>query len=560
MELDVTRKLTGILVPVFALRSETDLGIGDTECMREMVEWCARHNFSVFQVLPIYETGDDHSPYNAISSLAIDPTTITVTPKRIADLSVKDFETLASPELLKELRKGPVIYRKVKSLKLQLLRKAFDQFLKEHDSKNTDRAKIFRAFVITHKNWIEDYALFRTLMHLHQDMALWEQWPLEHRTPNQARNWMLSLPVSQKRELEESIRFFSYVQWIAHQQWSDLKHYSEQHGVSLMGDIPFGISRHSADIWAYPALFDLQWSGGAPPEKFFKPDLFTESWGQNWGVPLYRWDRMKEDHYAWWRTRIQGSSRFFHFFRIDHVLGFYRIYAFPWRPEENHLYINLSHEQAHAKAGALPRFWPGSDDDPHQRWINQQHGEELLRMMIEAAGKTGVIAEDLGMVPDYMRPSLTQLGIPGFKIPLFERHPDGSYKNSNEYPPLSVTTPGTHDHEPLAAIWNRWQTATEGPSEISHFLRWIGWNPDHPPREYTQELHLAIIQKLLICPSWLVIFMITDLFAQTQRFNIPGPMSNSNWTERLDLPINQFDHHSQIKPLLRALKTYLPRK
>ncbi|MBI4027207.1 MAG: 4-alpha-glucanotransferase [Verrucomicrobia bacterium] len=555
----LNRKRAGILTPVFALRSENDLGIGDTQCVREMLDWCAHHRFSLLQVLPINESSDDNSPYNAISSIALDPTTIAVTPENVPDLPRNAFQELAPAKLQEELRQGPVQYRKVKPLKLRLLREAFNQFKKKHDAKNTARAAQFRAFLAANETWIPNYALFRVLMQIHDGCPAWELWPAEHQTPEAARLWRESRPAVERRDLDEASLFFSYVQWIAWQQWEALKEYGDRCGVVLMGDIPFGIGRCSADVWAHRSLFDLRWSCGAPPESFFKPDIFTEKWGQNWGIPLYRWDAMKEDGYWWWRSRVGATSRIFHLFRIDHVLGFYRIYAFPWKPDENHQFTHLTQEQARARAGNLPRFWPGDDNSDSQKQMNQQQGETLLRMVLDAAGATAVVAEDLGMVPDYVRPSLTKLGIPGFKIPLFERHQDGFYKNSSEYQPLSVATLATHDHEPIVALWNRWQTATEGASEMRHLLTWIGWDPKNPPRDLTAELHAGICKKLLACSSSLVIFMITDLFAQTQRFNVPGPASESNWTERLPLTIGQFDQTLGIASRLAALASAIGR-
>jgi 4-alpha-glucanotransferase len=549
------QKLAGVLVPVFALRSPNDLGIGDTESLREMVDWCASHSFSLLQVLPINESGDDNSPYNAISSMALDPTTIAISPDLIPDLPAKSFKDIAAKEVVSELQEGPVQYRKVKPLKLSLLREAFENYLKKHDIKNSKRAEEFRAFIQENGSWIADYGLFRALMQHHNNLQVWEQWPIEHQTPAAARSWIASLSPNEREDWDKSIHFFIYVQWIAYTQWTELKDYSEKKKVYLMGDIPFGIGRYSADVWGNRSIFDIAWSCGAPPESFFKPDLFTERWGQNWGIPLYRWNRMKEDGYTWWKNRVRRISEVFHFFRIDHVLGFYRIYAFPWKPEDNHKFVNLSHDDAKKLTnGLLPRFWPGDDNNSNERPVNHQQGEELLKMVLEAAGNTSVVAEDLGMVPDYVRPSLTQMGIPGFKIPLFERNHDGSYKNSNEYQPLSVITFATHDHEPAAALWKRWQTAPEGPGEMKHLLNWIGKDPNNPPKEFTKELHLAIFKKLTESPSQLLIIMITDLFADSQRFNVPGPMSDSNWTERLTTNAKNFDKNSDLSCRIKEIE------
>ena len=137
-----------------------------------------------------------------------------------------------------------------------------------------------------------------------------------------------------------------YVQWIAYNQWTALKAYATEKQVYLLGDIPFGVNRYSSDVWGNRAIFDLEWSGGCPPEKVFKVDPFTEKWGQNWGIPLYKWDVMRERNFDWWRIRAANIHKVFHLFRIDHVLGFFRIYTFPWQPRENSRYLPLTEDEA----------------------------------------------------------------------------------------------------------------------------------------------------------------------------------------------------------------------
>ena len=123
----------------------------------------------------------------------------------------------------------------------------------------------------------------------------------------------------------------------------------------LMGDIPFGVNYYSADVYSRRDEFALDWSGGAPPEPYFKDDEFTQKWGQNWGIPLYRWDVMRTRNLAWWRQRVRGVRKIFHVFRIDHVLGFYRIYAFPWRPERNAEFLPLSWDEMRERTGGAIR-------------------------------------------------------------------------------------------------------------------------------------------------------------------------------------------------------------
>jgi len=143
------------------------------------------------------------------------------------------------------------------------------------------------------------------------------------------------------QKTEYQLAFYAYVQFIAQEQWDLTAAHARKRGVKLMGDVPYGVSRCSCDVFSNRAVFDLEWFGGAPPESNFKDDDFVVRWGQNWGVPLYRWDVMAKDDYGWWRQRISKLCRFFDIFRIDHALGFYRIYSFPWRPDRNQEFLPL---------------------------------------------------------------------------------------------------------------------------------------------------------------------------------------------------------------------------
>src|SRR5437773_1856622 len=220
-----------------------------------------------------------------------------------------------------------------------------------------------------------------------------------------------------------------------------------------MCDIAFGVSYYSADVFSRPDEFALEWCGGAPPETHFKDDPFTVKWGQHWGIPLYRWDVMRSRNFDWWRRRVRGVHEIFHIFRIDHVLGFYRIYAFPWRPEKNDEFLPLNWEEMRAKTGGRePHFVPRDDSTREHCAANCREGEEYLRVVLAGSGSTRVAGEDLGIVPNYVRPSLRSLGIAGFKIPQWEMR-DGMIIPGATYDRLSVATYATHDHEPIRALW-----------------------------------------------------------------------------------------------------------
>jgi len=561
MKLSPAQALAGILEPVFAIRTEEDLGIGDTDGVRQMMDWCHQHGLNIFQTLPINETSDDNSPYNAISSLAIEPATLAVSPRFIPGLSRQKFNQIAPPRLLRKLRRGPVNYPKVKVLKRALLQAAFDTFLTRHFNPGTPRAAGFRRFLADNAEWLADYALFRVLMEENGNHPVWDRWLPAHQTPPGARAWLLSLSEPQRGKLERKQLFFMYVQWLAFGQWQALKSYGDSKQVWLMGDMPFGVGRHSADVWANRALFDLDWSGGAPPETLFKADAFTEKWGQNWGVPNYRWDELRRRNFDWWRTRIGNIQKTFHLCRIDHAPGFFRIYSFPWTPDRNAEFLPLDDTQAAARTGGrLPGFKPFPDDTIEHKAANQQQGEELLRVVLEASGDTTIVAEDLGVVPDYTPAVLQKLGIPGFRIPSFFREKDGRYADPAQYPRLSLTQPATHDHPPLAAAWaEHWQNIDAGRKvehnrrELRHLMDFAGVKDEEPPRQFTSRLREGYLRAVLQSNSWMVVVMITDVFGQLTRFNTPGTVSPDNWSQRLPKTVKELD---EDPVLLAGTETY----
>ena len=350
MKLSPNDKIAGVLAPLFALRTEDDLGIGDVAALRQFIDWVRGIGFKLVQLLPINESGGDNSPYNAISSRAIDPTTLHLAPGAPEDLSEEAFAEVTAGTDLSALRRGTVKYRIVKPLKKKLLERAFAAF-RARAQIDPQVEAAFAAFCEREKSWLVDYTLFRVLMELNAERETWDAWGPEHSDIDAARRWLDSLGEEERVTLEERRDFYSYVQWIALQQWRDVKAYAEAQGVALMGDIPFGISYYSADVFAHPDRFALDWSGGAPPEPYFKDDAFTQKWGQNWGIPLYRWDVMRSRNFDWWRQRVHGVREIFHLFRIDHVLGFYRIYAFPWRPRRNPEFLPLTWEEMHGQHG-----------------------------------------------------------------------------------------------------------------------------------------------------------------------------------------------------------------
>lgn len=558
MNLSPKNKIAGVLVPLFALRTEDDLGIGDLAAFREFIDWSAEVGFKLVQLLPINETGGDNSPYNAISAMAIEPSTLHLAPGSPPDLSREDFDEVVAGYHLERLRAGSVHYKRVRKLKRALLEKAFARFLAR-----PEKPEAFRAFCEKEEPWLEHYVFFRALMEENRGSEAWDLWKEEHRTIAAARAWKEKLRGAHEERFARREEFFRYVQWIAYDQWIALKAYADERGIALMGDIPFGVSYYSADVFSLPERFALDWSGGAPPEPYFKDDEFTQKWGQNWGIPLYRWDAMRAHDFEWWRQRVRGVRRIFHIFRIDHVLGFYRIYAFPWRPQRNAEFLPLSQEEMLQRTGGrFPHFAPRDDSTAENCAANQRDGEEYLRVVLEAARETRLVGEDLGTVPKYVRPSLQSLAIAGFKIPQWENHPDGRVIPGSEYDRLSVATFATHDHKPLRAMWEEAvekETATSEQArgdlnKIAQFadIHSLGENPD-----YERDFYPPVMRALYASNAWIAIVMITDLLARKDRFNVPGTAADSNWSRRLTMTVARLGKSRLAKQRMRLVRSLL---
>ena len=545
-------------MPLFALRREDDLGIGDLGSLREFIDWVAEIGFTLVQLLPINETGADNSPYNAISSMAIDPTTLHLAPSSPEDLTRDDFANSLAEIDLAGLRRGRVKYQQVKELKQRILEKAFANF-----SAHAQRQSEFERFCQEESSWLQDYALFRVLIEQNNGSAAWNHWPPQHQTIESARNWLRDLPQEKQPAMTRRLDFFCYVQWIAHQQWRNIKAYAEQRDVALMGDIPFGVSYYSADVFSRPDEFLLDWFGGAPPEPLFKDDAFTQKWGQNWGIPLYRWSAMRTNNFQWWRERVRATRRIFHLFRIDHVQGFYRVYAFPWRPERNKEFLPLDqHQMLERTGGRTPHFVPRDDDTSEHREANKREGEEYLHAIMDEAGAARVAGEDLGVVPDYVRPSLQSLGIAGFKIPQWEIR-DEMIIPGEMYERLSVATYATHDHEPIRALWEQAfeqsnsEKGQQARATLEKIALFAGVHPKSDGLDFEKDFYPAMMDALFRCNSWIAIVMITDLLARKYRFNVPGTRANLNWTRRIQRSIAKLRSSRKERNRMRLIRELL---
>ena len=308
-------KLAGTLIPVFSLRSKGSFGVGDFGDLKMMIDWIAETNQKVLQILPVNDTTSTHTwtdsyPYSAISIFALHP--------QFADLrqlpAIKDRKKAEDYEALREELNAlkQIDYERVNNAKTEYLRIIFKQ-----EGEEVMKTDGFKEFMKENEHWIAPYAKYCSLRDKYRcvDFAKWkgnEQW-------NEADRKALLDPKT--KEFKE-VAFYYYVQFILNNQMRAAHEYAMARGVILKGDIPIGVNRNGCDVWHEPQYFNLNSQAGAPPDGFSIN-------GQNWGFPTYNWQRMNDDGCQWWIRRFQNMSKFFDAYRIDHVLGFFRIWAIP---------------------------------------------------------------------------------------------------------------------------------------------------------------------------------------------------------------------------------------
>ncbi|MFT4176204.1 MAG: 4-alpha-glucanotransferase [Luteolibacter sp.] len=547
------RRTSGILIPTFSARRKGDLGIGDTLAMREWVDWAADYEVGFLQLLPINENGVEESPYSAISSAALDPIYLAFDQGQVPGLTPSELDR-AREHLGAAAHADQVDYPAVRAVKRNLLELAWAKF----DQAPQYLHDAFEVFRREEQDWLDDYCLFRFLMETHPDCRTWDQWPRDCRTPEAARQWLRKQKSRDLRTTEYRLGFFAFVQWLCYRQWRDLRIHADHRGVKLMGDIPIGVSWHSCDVFFHRDEFHLDWYFGSPPEGMGQSDPFFQQWGQNWGLPLYRWDHMEANGFTWWRERISRITEFFRIFRLDHILGFYRAYIFPWKPEDNPEYLGLSLEAASTKnRGRLPRWVHAPDDTVENKAANRANGDLRLRGILSDVIDEEIIAEDLGWVPEYVRPHLADLHITSFRIPHWDCNEFGHPNPGNSFPELTFATYSTHDHDPVNAIWNgchqtiqafrrnpdenrRWHydAAVNTLRLLSEFAGMpLPEDSNWPP--YSDAIHWRLIKTLYSSNSIYAVIMVTELFRLDDRINRPGESSDRNWRFRLPWTLDE---------------------
>lgn len=546
-EAPLARRRAGLLVPVFAMRHAEDLGVGDTRAVREAIDFCAEHGFEVLQLLPIQETFGDHSPYSPISSQALSPTTVHLHPAEVPGLEMEDIDRAAPPSWREELRQGRVKQGSVHALKSQILLRAWERFSQQRPG---DEFSAFRAFQEQQASWLGKYTLYRLLIREYEGFTDWRFWRPDHRSESGALEWLESHP--ERDSLERLRQGYAFLQWVVHRQWQAVRARADECGVYLMGEISFGVGAGSADVWGWPELFDLEWTMGTQPLAHFDTSKEAEVWGQNWGLPAYRWENHRNSGFSWLRARVARQREFFHLCRLDHLRGYFRIYMFPWPGGARHAeFSTLTPDEAALRTGGkLPRYLPGPDGDPACAQINEAQGRELITVIREAAGPMDLVAEIMGEMPDYMSRTLEELPLANLAFPQLERRP-GRDPAKIELREWALATYANHDNAPLAASYlhllaaARQDPASTAAAELAWLLGYARWSGD-PPDTLDDALLAALQRALLESRSRLAVFLSSDLLGLPVRFNLPGSYGIETWSERMPCPFPQLVEHPQF--------------
>ena len=556
-------KGAGTAIPVFSLRTEDDFGVGEFYDLKKMVDWAAATGQSVLQLLPINDTTmlhtwEDSYPYNPNSTFALHPQFLNLPAVGVEE----DEEYKALQAELNALEQ--IDYERVNNAKLDYLHKAFAKTFKKLSA-----TKAYKTFVEKNAGWLLPYAAFCVLRD-------------EFRTPDFSQ-WHGYAKYDAKKvdaycqEHKADVDFWCFVQYHLDLQMTEVCKYAHAKGVVFKGDLPIGISRTSVDAWIHPELFHMNSQAGAPPDAFSAD-------GQNWGFPTYNWEKMAEDGYAWWKARFAKMAEYFDVFRIDHILGFFRIWEIPiWSKSGLDGYFSPAlpypahelqsqgfdvndtalftqdprqlghyHPKIGAKAtnsygwldayrrGAFDRLY----DDFFYRRNNEFWKEKAMQKLPALLDSTGMLAcgEDLGMIPATVPQVMSDLRILSLEIQRMPKSVEETFAHPANYPYLSVCTTSTHDMNPVRAWWEEDKMVTD------QFWQMILGNQGEAPYFCEPWICRQILDQHLWSPAMLTILPLQDwlsmdgalrrLDPHAERINVPAN-SRHYWRYRMHLSVEQ---------------------
>lgn len=466
---------SGILLPVSSLPSRGGIGTFGRAAY-EFVDFLSAAGQRYWQILPLGPTSYGDSPYQSFSAYAGNP--YFIDPVLLIEDGLLTEDEFARYEVAGD--EASVDYAAVYNTRFDLLRCAFLR-ARERD------ASAVAGFAAQNAAWLPDYALFMALKR-HFGMKSWLLWDdadIRLRRPEAL--------VRYGALLAEDVAFFTYLQYLFFKQWEALRAYARSKGVLMMGDMPIYVALDSADVWATPENFQLD-SSLCPTEVAGVPPDYFSATGQLWGNPLYRWDDMAKNGFAWWKARVAGAARLYDTLRIDHFRGF-----------ESYWCVPASETTA-----------------VHGRWVKGP-GVALVRALREAAPQMDIIAEDLGYLDADVRKLLAESGLPGMKVLEFafdSREPSNYLPHT--YPGNCVCYVGTHDNTPIMA-WRH----EAAPDDVAMAVEYLGLND-------AEGFNFGMIRGGMSSVADLFVVQMQDylgLDAQS-RMNIPSTLG-CNWKWRL---------------------------
>ncbi len=485
--LSLDRRSGGVLLHLTSLPGPYGCGDLGPEA-RRFVDFLAAAGQTWWQMLPIGPPGPGNSPYSALSAFAGNHLLVSL--DHLAERGLLSPADLARPP---RLPPRSVVYAPTARYRHTRLRRAFQAFVHAGGLRNS----AFLRFCHEQAHWLDDYALYAALRHSFQSQA-WTEWSpaLRLRRAKAIRR--------AARTLATELDFQRFVQFEFHEQWTHLKRYANQRGVGLIGDLPIFVAYDSSDVWANQELFDLDPAGRPRTVSGVPPDYFSRT-GQLWGHPHYRWPGHRTSQFSWWRARFACVLSHFDVVRIDHFLGFYRVWAVPGRART-------------AQRG---------------KWVRTP-GRKLLEILHRMAGPGRIIAEDLGLVTRQAVALRDRFGLPGTRLLQFAfgAGPQSRYNQPHNYPHNCVVYPGTHDNETIRGWFNSLRAkaakrpASGAARQLGRVLRYLGTGGE--------EIHWDLIRLALMSPANTAIIPMQDLLGldNRARMNRPGT-SRGNWRWRL---------------------------
>jgi 4-alpha-glucanotransferase len=489
------RLRAGIVTPLSAVKSRKSLGVGEINDMKLLIDWCVRTGNTIIQLLPLNEMHyKENSPYSALSVFAIDPVYISLSDIESFKISLDANEYFKKKKGYIEsvISAERVNFREIRTFKLNIMEILFHEGYDEEE---------FYEYLNKNSYWIDDYALFASLK-VNNGRTRWYEWERPYRDRDRA-----TLDTYKKKH-EKEILFYKFVQWHLYKQLQEVKSYGLERDVHIMGDLPILVDHDSADVWAHKKYFKADSSAGAPP------DMYSAT-GQKWDLPPYNWEILERDDYRWWKQRLAYAQNFYDMFRLDHIVGFFRIFTVP----------------SDARDG-LEGFY-----DPQDENLWQGQGEKLLKMLIDSTDML-IVGEDLGTIPDCCRKVMNDLGIPGFKIERWEKdyQGDGHYIHPADYNPISLASLSTHDSETLREWW------LNSPEERKSYCSELGL--DKEPQELTLDIEDKILNRFynsssifVILGLWDILTCVPDVLSNDpaqNRVNVPAVVSDRNWSLRFN--------------------------